>query len=537
MRNHDTLGLALTLALGTLFGCTDDGNGDESGGSGGEAGTDGSGETEAATGSGTGAGSDGGGDDTDDPDWEPTVARGIGVDWVEANQGVGVAIGLDGGEVGGDGRTAFLLANRPTMIRALWTRAEDWTPREIEARLRLHFPDGTSEVLTDRKTIDHEASLRSLGDAFLFGVVAEKVVPGLQYDLELYETEPGHEDASPAPTAARMPVEGTAHVGIEDSYQTLKTVVVPFDYDDGDGCQTSPDTSDATMQLFQDYMFQMNPIERLDFELHDPVPWNQALGDFNELNMYMSSLRNEENAPPEAYYYGLIDVCAYDLNGFGGQAYGIPTSATPGNAYQRVSSGLSLQPEWSADTFVHEVGHSQGRRHILCSGEEAGTNPSYPHERGALGEWGFGVLDFQLRHPTVNSDYMTYCHPAWVSTFGWNETYPVIKELSSWEGAQAPHPDGTLLVGSIYPDGRTDWTTVRGAVEGREDAQATFVGPDGRIVRHAAARIDPAADGDVLHVTLPVDEVDWTRVQRVVVTADDLRAAVAPVHIRGLGPS
>jgi hypothetical protein len=64
---------------------------------------------------------------------------------------------------------------------------------------------------------------------------------------------------------------------------------------------------------------------------------------------------------------------------------------------------------------------------------------------------------------------MTYCHPVWASTYGWNKVYPNIKD-AQLVGQRAASPRrtpatiGSLLVGSIYPSGREDWITVRGAV-------------------------------------------------------------------------
>ena len=66
----------------------------------------------------------------------PILARGgLEIDWIEANQGVGVAIGRDGAGVGGADRTSYLIQDRVTLIRAFWKDPPaDWVPREIEGR-------------------------------------------------------------------------------------------------------------------------------------------------------------------------------------------------------------------------------------------------------------------------------------------------------------------------------------------------------------------------------------------------------------------
>lgn len=487
---------------------------------------------EQATGDSTGSEPTTTGIDSSGEPWvAPLAGGGISVDWVQANQGVGVTIGADGGEVGGADRAAPLLQNRITLIRAFWTVPDDWQPRDIEGRLIVSWPDGTEETYSDTKLVEDAAFEGDLGRSFFWGLMADQTVAGVKYRVELYETDPQYDDL-PGSGTPTLPAEAgaTAFIGIEDSYQVLKTVVVPFIYDDGEGCSTTPDTSDDTMQLFQDLMYMQNPIERLDFTLHEPIEWNEPLQGFYQLNQFMAGLRFDEGASPETYYYGLVDVCDSGLGGAGGQAIDIPTDpVNPDAASSRVSSGLSLGADWSAETFVHEVGHSQGRRHVACNGEEAGANPSYPHKGGDVGEWGFGVIDFGLRHPTFYKDYMTYCHPTWVGTWGWNKVYPVIRGLSEWDtgegkpgagGAhaivpgQAPY-SGSMLLGTVGPAGDTTWITVPGALTHPVDPGTTVRFSGGtRTVAELAAYVHRAQDGDATTIMVPLP-TNWAAVDRV----------------------
>jgi hypothetical protein len=495
---------------------------------------------------------------TGDEPWVAPLARGgLVIDWVQANQGVGVAIGADGGEVGPTERTAPLIKDRITLVRAFWNVPDDWQPRDIEGRLIIEHADGTEEVLSNTAFIEEDAFEGALERSFYWGLMAEQTQPGLQYRVEAYETTPDHDDDPEPETPPMLPVDGsTAYVGIEDSYLVLKAIVVPFEYDDGAGCSTAPDTSAETMQRFQDLMYMQNPIDRLDFEIHAPVVWDTPLDAFAPLHSYLTTLRFDEGAPPEAYYYGLIDVCAGGLGGAGGQANGIPTDPVdPDQAFQRVSAGLSLESEWSAETFVHEVGHSQGRRHVTCNGEEGGPDPTYPYAGGDVGEWGFGVIDFGLRHPTFYKDYMTYCHPVWVGTWGWNKVYPVIRGLSEWDegfpggrvapegGTRAsPSPySGSLLVGSIEPSGREHWITVPGGLPA-----AAVRGPmrvelrsGAAVVAELPAHVQTLQDGDggtLVVVPLPDRWSEVTTITRVVGSArvSFSRAVVDEHHDRRL---
>lgn len=531
-RSYPWLSAALALTLAPA--CGDDKTSDSAVGETNEGTTSGLDPTDGASGSTTGPAA-----------FEPMPALGgIEIDWVEANQGIGVAIGKDGAGVDGPERTSYLLQKRLTLFRAFWKPLPaDWVARPIEARLIVTYPDGTEKVQSNTTTVEGESFVGTLAKSWYWGLMAEEVVPDLKYRIELWETEAGYAMLPPGAPAGmkppRLPLEGDAFVGIENSNQQLKIVLVPFPYDDGMGCKTTPDTSEATMKMFREFMFMMNPIEELVIDMHAPIPWNQPLSDFDELNSYMSGLRADENAPPNYYYFGLVDVCSGGLGGAGGKAFGIPkagTAASKADAWQRVSSGLSLpkNPEWSAETFVHEVGHSQGRYHVHCNGDEGGPDWSYPYDNGEIGEWGFGVINYKLYHPTVHRDYMTYCHPVWASTFGWNKTYPTIKTLSSWDaaGPAAPEETGSILVGSIYPNGKETWITVPGDVH-PEDLSAAhsveFMAGGEKLASQPAAWL-PEPDGDIVHVVARLPE-GFDKATEIVRVAGELRTTTKTAAI------
>ncbi|HEY8377876.1 MAG TPA: hypothetical protein VIK91_15375 [Nannocystis sp.] len=513
--------ISAALALVIVPACGDDGQAATSAASGALSST---GETAATTDAATGdepttsGGTDSTGSGTtgEPMQFEPMPALGgLEIDWVEANQGVGVAIGRDGKGIGGDARTSYLLQNRVTLIRAFWKELpEDWVPRPIEARLIVSgYPEG-EKVLKNVTQVEGASFVGNLNKSFYWGLMAHEVIPGLKYRIELYETEEGYAmlapDTQPGPTPPRMPLEGDAWIGIENSYQVMKVTIVPFSYNFG-GCTTTPDTSEKTIKAFTDYMFMMNPLERIEVTVHDTIAWQGQLTHFGQLNSFMVDLRQQDGAPPEMYYYGLVDVCSGGLGGAGGQAIDIPNGAKKSDAWKRISSGLWLpkNQEWSFETFVHEVGHSQGRYHIACDGE-AGTDNTYPHPGGNIGEWGFSVVNYKLYHPTVHKDYMTYCHPVWASTFGWNKTYPVIRELSSWDmegGKVEPELKPTLL-GMIYPDGSEYWTTVMSDVD-TDNLSAVhklefYAGGDQLAVFPVEVR--PQPDSDAFNIVAPLPD-------------------------------
>lgn len=493
--------------------------------------------TTTATATDTGSGTDT--ETTGQPvPFEPIPARGITIKRIQANQGVGVDIARDGVGLGGADRGSYLIQNRVTLLRGFWEIGDGWQPRPIEARLLITYQDGTTAEQRQTLTIDGEAFEGDLKRTFYFGLMADEVRPGMNFEMSLWETQPGQEDTPESDPPPRLPYVGNYPIGIENSDQLLEVVIVPFSYNDGDKCNTAAENSDETLAMFETYMFAQNPVDATKITFHAPIAWDKKLSDFNELNSFMSGLRFDEGAGPNVYYYGLINPCSGGVGGAGGKAYGIPSlPATKGQAYQRVSSGIWLpnNKEWSAETFVHEVGHSQGRYHIDCGGA-AGFDPSYPYPEGQVGEWGFSVRDFGLRHPTVHKDYMTYCNPTWVGTFGWNKTYPVIKETTKWtrEAAPAPGEDpyggSSLAVGNLYPDGTITWITVPGDLRDEELSSTDLVEfvADGQLLSATPAAVQRQPEGEILNIVarLPDGFEGVTELRHR--TADALR--VTPIH-------
>jgi hypothetical protein len=160
------------------------------------------------------------------------------------------------------------------------------------------------------------------------------------------------------------------------------------------------------------------------------------------------------------------------------------------------------------ETFVHEIGHTQGRAHVSCpGGDAAGPDPSYPHDDGRIGVWGFGVRDFQVRSATTYSDYMSYCSPTWVSDWQWKATFERIAVLSSWEMADMSELDEHhVLVGTQNTEtGESYWWTDRGWVDDATEGRwAIDFLRDGELVRSENADVDAWSEGPWVTVRAPL---------------------------------
>jgi hypothetical protein len=438
------------------------------------------GATDEDSGSSTDAASSGGGEPTtgEPAPFEAIPARGgIKISRVEANPGIAVPIGLNGAEVGGADRNAFIPRERDTLVRVYVDTPDDWVERELEARLVLSV-DGVDTTLTQKAVVKGDSSDNNLASGFYFGVPKEQMLPGLRYQVSLWETQPGQESLPEPAEPARSPLSGTAFVGVETERAELRVVLVPIDYSFG-GCSKVVD-GEEHRKAFEDAIFQQNGIQSLEFSIHAPYKVAFDMTNFNGLSKLvseMSQLRTDDNVDDNIYYYGLFDNCGKCIGDGGvndGCTVGLAADITgdsPSDARFRAAAGQLNSG--SAETFVHEVGHTQGRRHIECAGagvQAQGTDPSYPYEDGRIGVWGFGVRDFKLYHPTVNSDYMSYCGQVWVSDWQWNATFKRITTLTTWGNADvAPGPkeDG-VIIGAVDPSGQQIWWTGPGGLsEGR----------------------------------------------------------------------
>ncbi len=516
--------------------------------------------TEGSTGpssTGTSDGADSTGADSTGTEPAAPLARGVRISLVEANAGVAIPIGRDGEWVDGDGRNGPILQNRETAVRIRVDVDEAvWTVRDIEAQLRLHLPDGTVETISAVETISGDSADDTLESNFMLTVPAELMVNLLQFEVELFEAgATGWEGIpEPDPAAPRLPSTGTAFVGVEDSVQNMRIVLVPVQYESPE-CTATFDTSEETIAEYSDAMFQHNPLDTIEFEIHEPYLVDDLdlsdANDFFQLLERMQQLRAQEKADPNVYYYGIFDNCAQCVGfmGLGGCVLGVAAGlpdAQMGSAAERVAIGASQLDdpggggilEIGATTFVHEIGHTQGRQHVACPGVNAGgPDLTYPYEDGLIGVWGYGVLDEQLRSAADHTDYMSYCNPTWVSDWQWRATYARIAELSSWDAAgMAGLDQHGVLVGSVDTrTGRTRWWTDRGYVtRPTDDHLMRLTGADGQVIEQLPVQVSAWSEGPWMTVRAPLTAAfdEATTLELVAPTArySSPRSEVAEYH-------
>ncbi len=553
-------GLLLLSSVFLAVACDDGGDGAEASGTGSggsesgdptesEAGSEGSGsasDTDSGTDSATTAADTTGGPAGDEP------ARAVEISRVEANSGVAIPIAIDGVWADGSQRNAQIPKNRNTAFRVYLDVADNsWIERPIEARMTLYQEDGTEKVYSETADIAQDSSTSSFQSNIVIGVLAEDMLPSTQFNIELFEAG-GDYESLPAESEPPKAMPEQNFIGIESSYQNMRIMIVPIDYNFG-GCNTQFDTSDATLQPYIDHMFQQNAVENIDIEIHDYVVVDDLdLGGngFFQLLGRIAQLRASEAPDPNVYYYGLFDNCGQCIGDGGGctlgVAQGIPGDSM-GEAGGRAAIGAQFlsNDEVGIETFVHEIGHTQGRRHIFCpNANAAGTDPSYPYADGKTEGWGFGVRDFQLRNGNTHYDYMSYCNPTWVSDWQWKETFQRIQTLSSWEGAdmQDALEGRYVLTGAVNTEtGEAQWWTDRGWVE-PEDAEANhrvrFSYDDATSDDTLLVDAQPWSEGPWITVRAPLpadfEAVSAIQLDTPSLTANAPRSAIKAFHVNSL---
>ncbi len=462
----------------------------------------------------------------DEPDLLPGP-RGIGIVQVTANQGVSVPLSDGASPIEIDSRNARLLDERTTLIRVWVDVADDFEPREILAKFHFEFPDGRVEVGEVTKLIEGPTRDQSLDTSINAVVPPDFIVAGMTWQVTLHEVDdsiPLVADGDRGIGLHGMAPEEPDDLGILATDHELKVRFVPIEHViEGEECPPTPEVMPQDLDRLEHYLMQQNPVQQVTFEVRDPALFTEEFnGGFGPLLNFLAELRGLDDAPADVYYYGLIDSCHNGASGINGQAISVADFPTRNNAWQRVAVGrwdliIDEPPEddpeaevdppivsgVTADTFVHEMGHIQGRPHVACNGTEGHPTPDYPYEGGALGTWGFGIDDWQLRHADVAHDYMTYCSNTWVSAFTWELVWPYIEEISSWDDegdAASAHTQlraasSLMLLGTIDPDGQTRWTVVPGDPGPVDDASEHFELVQDGVAHLLPARRLPRPDG------------------------------------------
>ncbi|MGB1698966.1 MAG: hypothetical protein ACPHRO_03355 [Nannocystaceae bacterium] len=427
---------------------------------------------------------------------------------VTFDQGVAVEVYREGAFVPVSARPTSLIEGRASYVRATWDVPEDWEAREIAAVLEIVQVGGEATSEVRRRWIEGPGDLRYPEGAFDWFVPGELMTPGSSWRVGFYEVEGARIDLLPPPAHVIPRTRGPT--GVKIGRHEIELLVVPIDHQFSGpmDCEGPPQFDASRIAELYDYLARINPVDNVVINVRDtPLEWTESAGSLSKILDALSELREADGAPPYVYYYGAIDPCDWGSTaGFAGLAR-VPDEPTRAYAWKRVAVGDMRRPGHpSNETFVHEIGHTQGRRHVPCKGTEGNPVDDYPVELGKTGSYGFDHFRWAL-HPPSHADYMSYCDPTWVGAYGWNQVMPVIEKLTNWkeqDGATNDVGDGHTLMISLYPDGTSRWWVRRGPPTRAATMQAAWKTDGGELV-HRALTVHQST-GETTHLEVPLDD-------------------------------
>ena len=198
--------------------------------------------------------------------------------------------------------------------------------------------------------------------------------------------------------------------------------------------------------------------------------------------------------PGNARYYGMVD----DGGGFmRGCAADIPAL---------VASGPTGSNPWGWDFDGsygdwyggHELGHAYGQRHVLCRGDEGGSNPAYPFRGGKLSGvlqgpaafYGFDIGSFDIYGPDWN-DIMSYCGYQWMSEYTSEQLMSLLQASTQATEASASsdRADRLLVVGALEPSSMQLDLQPLFVIPDAEDAKPRTPGTYAIVLRSATAEL------------------------------------------------
>ena len=281
----------------------------------------------------------------------------------------------------------FVTAERTTGVGLPPVRATFY--RDGAVWYRLEIPAKSDPIPT---AVD-ESSLSKSVNAEIPGWV---IRPGLEMVIE---PDP-HGTLDPAlGVATRIPATGRMAVDVR-TMPVFELTLVPFIW------KENPDRSivDITAGMAADpeghNLFERThmllPIAELDVAAHPVVT--------SPTNNGFAILRLTE----------MIRV----VEGGRGHYLGVMAGPTGPGSLKGVANGIGSWSSFSildAHTIAHELGHNRNLYHAPCGGA-GGPDRYYPYGDGNIGAWGYDLRSAQLVPPS-QSDFMSYCDPAWVSDY------------------------------------------------------------------------------------------------------------------------
>jgi hypothetical protein len=313
---------------------------------------------------------------------------------------------------------------------------------------------GNGDPIEAPLTIAGTSNPSSLGSTANVTIPGNRVVAGIGLRADLLASS---DVASGNNTKAFWPPQGLSKPTVQSAGSTVKIVLVPIAYG-ADGSNRLPDTSQQQVDRYRDAIYRMYPVPSVTVSVKPAVTWKQAVdpggNGWDDLLNAIADFRQQSGAADDEYYYGVFNAA----NSFAtfcnaGCVAGLSLLAGANDPMARAGIGIGFTGDDSAGTAAHEIGHQHGRPHAPC-GVSQSVDPMFPHADGSIGVWGYDLISKVLIAPD-KPDFMSYCHPEWVSDFNFKQLFTRIKLVNNAAWVGDLHVSYDRL--SISADGRAKW--------------------------------------------------------------------------------
>ncbi len=471
---------------------------------------------------------------------EGTSAKGIGIGNIYINQGIQSELVVNSSFIPAGQRTAVLIGGRGGVIQAFWTIENNFSPREIEARLTIVDAIGQVSTFSNTKSISSSStnSLGSLDNSFSFVLEGSEFPGNASFSIGFFE-KAGNGTGSDM--GHRFPASGYQPFDVDGSDITMNMVFVT-----SAECTQPLLFTDELKAHLTSLIYNYFPISTLNIDFRE-----QPVADLYctpQSYSRIANLRLIEAPDPSTFYVKLISH-----NQWGYSSGGVtPDPKHPSDIdYNRVCSAGSINAGGLDDfnTVPHEVGHMLGRWHpyeVGSSGRPSWDEVDYPYPSPyLLPQWGYGVIGGRGLVPVsqyqqsnadmkgqffepnkLNYGVMTTKIPKWTPAFTYNRSFMVLQDINAWSAA-SPHSinkysqQNLSLQGYLEMDGHWSWRIIEGGVdvvaETDPDNYARYSGgnlqwlPTEIAIERELAYVDPGDGGHEfvelrgITVPLPVD--------------------------------
>ncbi len=419
----------------------------------------------------------------------------VAVDDIGIYQAVKVSLVAEGERV--KKPNAPVIPERPALVRVHAKAIKPRTKVKVGAELRIHVDGRPDAVFTAKAMTPVTLDDAELSTTFNFEVAAEAIAPGASLSVAL------RDDASPE-SVVTYPGDGsTVPMNVGPFAPTLRVKFVPVKYD-ADGSGRIPDMSAAAIENYKNTLYRMYPTSRVEVAVRDNIRWPLAVNPdgegWDDLLRALIETRSDDRVADDVYYIAVFDPApsagAWCSNG--GCVLGIAPQAMLRDVYLRVAM-ITGYPN-NEGTLAQELGHAMGRAHAPCGGAQD-VDPDYPYGRANIGVFGWDIVDKDLVDPGSRVfDFMSYCHPTWVSDYTFAGLYERMMKVEQTKRPEGWEPSGGAG-GSAKPGQREAQVQIStvladGTVRRGPRVRASDVAPDTFGLRTVAGlrtglRIDP----------------------------------------------